>query len=143
MTEVNRQNTLRPLGTGRLVFLGLLSVFLSFFGPLLVFAPVPLAMAILLYGRVKAALTVAGITLAILSLSWGSGGINSSYFIGIYVLAYLFSVLVGEIVLQKKKPLARNAFGGNTLAGEFLASLGSLFSPFRTRCEGGSTEFCH
>ena len=114
MADVNRQNTLRPLGTGRLVFLGLLSVFLSFLGPMLIFAPVPLAMAILLYGRAKAALTVAGITLVIFSLSWGESDISSIYFVGVYVLAYLFSVLVGEIVLQKKSPLL-GIFSAGTL----------------------------
>ena len=81
---------------------------------MLIFAPVPLAMAILLYGRVKAALTVVGITLAISSLSWGEGGINSIYFVGVYVLAYIFSVLVGEIVLQKKSPLP-GIFSAGTL----------------------------
>ena len=124
MSDVSRQNTLRPLGIGRLVFLGFLSVFLSFFGPMLIFAPVPLAMAILLYGRVKAALTVAGITLAILSFSWGQNGAHSFYFIGIYVLAYLFSVMVGEIVLQKKTPLPGMFSAGTLLLVGFVAVLG-------------------
>ena len=124
MTGVNRQNTLPSLGMGRLVFLGLLAVFLSFFGPLLVFAPVPLAMAILLYGRTKAALTVAGITLAILSLSWGQSGASSAYFVCVYVLAYLFSVLVGEIVLQKKNPLPGMFSAGVLLLGGIVMLLG-------------------
>ena len=122
--NTNRKSTLRPLGMGRLVFLGLLSVFLSFFGPMLVLAPVPLAMAILLYGRIKTALTVVGITFAILSLSWGQEGVNSVYFIGVYLLAYLFSVLVGEIVLQKKSPLPGMFSAGTLLLVGLVVILG-------------------
>ena len=136
MASVNRQDTLRSLGTGRLVFLGLLAVFLSFFGPLLVFAPVPLAMAILLYGRVKAALTVVGIVLAIFFLSWGDSGASSAYFISVYGLAYLFSVLVGEIVLQKKNPLPGMFSAGALLLGGFVVVL-VIYSLFPSEgCKG-------
>ena len=125
---------------GRLVFLGLLSVFLSFFGPLLVFAPVPLAMAILLYGRVKVALTVVGISLAIFSLSLGSGGVSSTYFIGVYILAYMFSVLVGEIVLQKKSPLPGMLSAGALLLGGIVIVLG-LFSIFSEKGLRGELQY--
>ena len=105
MAGLDRKELLRPLGMGRLLCLGLLSVFLSFFGPLLIFAPVPLTMAILLYGRKKAALTVAAVTTMVLFLSWGQGGGTSVYLAGIYILAYIFAIFVGEIILQNKHPL--------------------------------------
>ena len=121
--NVSRQNMVPSLGIGRLIFLGLLGVFLSFFGPLLVFAPAPLAMAILLYGRVKVALTFFGITASVLALSWGQGDASPFYFVSVYTLAYLFSVLVGEIVLQKKSPLPGMFSAGVLLLGIVLLLL--------------------
>ena len=124
MANLDRQELLRPLGMGRLICLGLLSVFLSFFGPLVVFAPVPLTMAILLYGRRSAALTVAAIAMMILLLSWGQEEGTSVYFVGVYVMAYVFAVLVGEIILQNKHPLVGLFSAAILLTVIFMSLLG-------------------
>ena len=125
VASVDRTEFLRPLGFGRLICLGLLSVFLSFFGPLVIFAPVPLAMAILLYGRGPASMTVAIIATMILFLSWGQGA-TSIYLLGIYVVAYIFAVLVGEIILQNRPPLAGMFSAGMILLIGALSAIGLI-----------------
>ena len=120
---MDRPEFLRPLGVGRLICLGLLSVFLSFFGPLVIFAPVPLTMSILLYGRGHTALTVATITGMMLFLAWGQGA-TTLYLVGVYALAYVFAVLVGEIILQNKPPLAGMFSAGVLLLMGFVTVLG-------------------
>ena len=115
-------------GVGKLIFLTLFSIFLCFVGPLVVFAPIPLALAIILYGKSRASMAMALAT--ILLLTFSAQG-NSSYYLGgVFFLTYIFSFLVGEIILRKSSPIWGLLSSGITFLAIILALLGmyAIFS---------------
>lgn len=88
---------------GKLAFLGMLTIFLCYLGPLSLFAPVPLAMAILLYGRAKTALVF---VFGIVALTVISFKATFAIAIGVmFVFAYLFSNLIAEIIIRDVNPV--------------------------------------
>lgn len=90
-------------GVSRYFFLGIASLILCISLFMAVFTPVPLTMAIVLYGRAK------GIFLGCLGtvVAWGL----SSYvfpgpiLVGLYVLALIFAMIIAEIILRKISPM--------------------------------------
>ena len=106
---------------GKLVFLAIITVALCSFGPMTIFAPVPLAIAFLLYGRLMTFFLGVLSTALLWSLSVSVKGFP--FFItGMYLVAFLYAVLVAEVILRNVNPVK-----GLTYAGLVLVILsGSL-----------------
>ncbi len=91
------------LTIGKLIFLCLISVALCSFGPMSIFAPIPLSMAMLLYGYYRS-ITVAIIwALIIFALSFkvSSMGVLAL----LYVLGIIFSLTITQIILKNIHPI--------------------------------------
>jgi hypothetical protein len=108
---------------GKLMFLAVISVALCSFGPFSVFTPVPLILAFLLYGRLTT-LFIGGICT---SLLWF---ISVKYSIplvisGMYLSAFLYALLIAEIILRNINPVK-----GLIVSGILLVTIisGSLFA---------------
>jgi hypothetical protein len=88
----------------KLMFLAVISIALCSFGPLAVFAPVPLILAFLLYGRMTT-LFLGGVSTAIL---WG---ISIKFtqlpllLVGMYLMALLYAVLIAEVIFRNIDPV--------------------------------------
>jgi hypothetical protein len=87
----------------KLMFLAVVSMALCSVGPFSIFAPVPLILAFLLYGRMTT--VVLGIVSAAL-LAFVSIKISQMPFllVGIYVSAFLYAVLVAEVIFRNINP---------------------------------------
>ena len=108
---------------GKLMFLAIISVALCSFGPLSVFAPVPLILAFLLYGRLTT-LLIAGVTTCILWM------VSTKFAIplmiaGMYLTAFLYAILIAEVILRNINPVKGLIYSGIvlvTLIGTALIS---------------------
>ncbi len=101
----------------KLLFLGVISIVLSLFGPLVLFAPVPLTVAFLLYGRFLT-FVVGGLSLAVI---WGIFLSVKGFHVasvGMYLVSFLYALLVAEIIFRDINPVR-----GLTLGGLFLVLL--------------------
>lgn len=97
---------------GKLFFLGLIAVLFSY-GPLSLFAPVPLALGILLYGRLKTVMMVlafAAITVGLQYQYPQVGWLSISL-----AVSTLFAALIGEIVLRRREPVKGLILTGTAL----------------------------
>lgn len=95
---------------GKLMFLAVISVALCSFGPLSVFAPVPLILAFLLYGRLIT-LFIGGVCTSALWL------VSVKYAIpqviaGMYLTAFLYAILIAEVILRKINPVKGLIYAG-------------------------------
>lgn len=109
---------------GRWFFLGIMAALLSSFVPFSLFAPVPLSMAFLLYGRTKGFL-LSGILLVVLSLVsifLELGPMLSSAFL----VATIFSVVVSEIIRRGLDPVS-GLFAGSALIIIFAVTVLGAF----------------
>ena len=108
---------------GKLMFLAIISVALCSFGPLSVFAPVPLILAFLLYGRLTT-LLIAGVTTSVLWI------VSTKFAIplmiaGMYLTAFLYAILIAEVILRNINPVKGLIYSGIllvTLIGAVLIS---------------------
>lgn len=108
---------------GKLMFLAVISVALCSFGPLSVFAPVPLILAFLLYGRLT--------TLFMGGLCTGALWIISAKFAiplmiaGMYLGAFLYAILIAEVILRDINPVKGLIYSGiilvTILGGSLIA----------------------
>ena len=106
---------------GKLMFLAIIAVALCSFGPLSVFAPVPLILVFLLYGRLTT-LFIGGVCTSIL---WF---VSVKYAIplviaGMYLSAFLYAILIAEIILRNINPVKGLIYAGIilvTLVGGLL-----------------------
>lgn len=96
---------------GKLLFLAVISVALSSFGPLALFAPVPLTVAFLLYGRLLTFMIGIGCTALLWGLSLSVPNFPSA-FGGFYLVAFLYAVMVAEIIFRNVNPVRGLTFGG-------------------------------
>lgn len=109
MTEANstRDNSAilaeQNLSLGKLFLLGVFGIVLSSFGPMSLFASVPLAMAILLFGRPKAFVMVS--VLATLLIALNIQFQLTPYLGLIFLVSYGYAVLVSEIFLRNIHPV--------------------------------------
>ncbi|MDD4972870.1 MAG: DUF2232 domain-containing protein [Bacteriovorax sp.] len=108
---------------GKLMFLAVISVALCSFGPLSVFAPVPLILAFLLYGRLTT-LFIGGICTSALwfvSVKFAIPLVIA----GMYLTAFLYALLIAEVILRNINPVK-----GLIYAGIILVTLvgGSLIA---------------
>ncbi|MBC7537782.1 MAG: DUF2232 domain-containing protein [Bacteriovorax sp.] len=112
---------------GKLMFLAVISVALCSFGPLSVFAPVPLILAFLLYGRLTT-LFIGGICTSAL---WF---VSVKYAIplviaGMYLTAFLYALLIAEVILRNINPVKGLIYAGIilvTLVGGSLIAYNQL-----------------
>ena len=102
----------------KLIFLGLIATLFSY-GPLSLFAPVPLALGVLLYGRLKTVLMVLGFAAVSLALqaylpqaTWMAVSLGTST---------LFAGLISEIVLRRSEPTKGLIFTGTTFVFAVVA----------------------
>jgi hypothetical protein len=106
------------LSLGKLLFLGGVSLVLSFFGPLSILAPVPLTMAFLLYGAQKSWFLGIGIGLCLWGLSLGlSSGLQLLPMAGIFTLALLYAFLTFRSIERKKHPITGLVQSGAVILG--------------------------
>ncbi|MBH48562.1 MAG: hypothetical protein CME71_10380 [Halobacteriovorax sp.] len=112
----------------KLIFLGLIAALFSY-GPLSLFAPVPLALGILLYGRLKTfvvTLAFAAISVALQPVlpqaTWMSISLG---------ISLLFAALISEIVLRRRAPVQ-----GLILTGTALVCAVVGFSAFAVWISG-------
>src|SRR5690606_4729396 len=108
---------------GKLFFLGLIAVLFSY-GPLSLFAPVPLALGVLLYGRLKTAVMVLAfiamsVALQVQFPQVGWLGISLS-------VSTLFGLLVSEIVLRRREPVKGLILTGSVLVGFVVAIIAAF-----------------
>jgi len=106
MTKVERSSHLfdNHSSVPKLLFLALMTIALCSFFPMSVFAPVPLAVAFLLYGRLM--------TFAVASFSIGLLWTASSLVKGfpghiaeLYLIAFLYALLIAEIIFRNINPV--------------------------------------
>lgn len=95
---------------GKLLFLAVMSVALCSFGPLSVFAPVPLILAFLLYGRLTTLFIGAVCTSALWFVS--AKFAIPQVIAGMYLMAFLYSILISEVVLRNINPVKGLIFSG-------------------------------
>jgi hypothetical protein len=91
------------LSTGRLLLLGLFSVILCVSFIMSVFAPFPLALAVVLYGRVKGYLT--GLAGLVLSFAFAILVYRDFTLFGFYACILIFGIGIGELVLRGVSPI--------------------------------------
>jgi len=106
---------------GKLVFLAVISIALCSFGPLSVFAPVPLILAFLLYGRLTT-LFVGGISTSALwfvSVKFAVPLVIA----GMYLMAFLYAILIAEVILRNINPVKGLIYSGIILVTAIGGSL--------------------
>ena len=95
---------------GKLMFLAVISVALCSFGPLSVFAPVPLILAFLLYGRLTT-LFIGGVctsALWIVSVKFAIPLVIA----GMYLTAFLYAILIAEVIIRNINPVKGLIYSG-------------------------------
>lgn len=112
----------------KLFFLAVLTVALCSFGPMSIVAPVPLAIAFLLYGRIIT-ISLAAVSVAAL---WAAGTMFKGFplFIaGMYLMAFLYALLVAEIIFRNVNPVKGLTYAGLLLviiSGSFLIAFNKI-----------------
>jgi hypothetical protein len=112
---------------GKLMFLAIISVALCSFGPLSVFAPVPLILAFLLYGRLTT-LFIGGVCTSAL---WFISAKFTIPFVvvGMYLTAFLYAVLIAEVIFRNINPVKGLIYSGIilvTIVGSALITYDQL-----------------
>lgn len=95
---------------GKLMFLAVISVALCSFGPLSVFAPVPLILSFLLYGRLTT-LFIGGVCTSALWFVSVKFAIPLEI-AGMYLTALLYAILIAEVVLRNINPVKGLIYAG-------------------------------
>lgn len=108
---------------GKLFFLGLIAVLFSY-GPLSLFAPVPLALGVLLYGRLKTVLMVLAFTAISVSLQYQFPQVGwLSISLGI---SALFAGLISEVILRRREPVKGLILTGTALVVGVVVILAAI-----------------
>lgn len=124
-TGPNKEVVLGQLSWGKLVFLCVIALALSVVGPLSVFAPLPLAVAFLLYGVTKT-LSVSGV----LALSTFVASTTSpnlaplSHYAVMLVVSVVFALAVSSIIMKREHPVKGLISRGMILLGVLVVLLG-------------------
>lgn len=95
----------------KLLFLAVMTVALSSLGPLGFFAPVPLAIAFLLYGRLVT-FAVAAVSVGLL---WSASMVVPGFpmrIAGMYLMVLLYAFLVAEVIFRNINPVRGLIFAG-------------------------------
>ncbi len=123
------------LSTSRLLLLGASSVILCMSFIMAVFAPFPLALAVVMYGRVKGYLTAA----AGLVLSFGVAGFmyGDLTLFGFYACVALFAAAIAEVVLRGIPPVKGLVVFGMA----FILSMSGFFAVVLSSMQTTPTAF--
>lgn len=103
----------KDLPIGGLGILGLLGLVFSLFPPFTMFAPYPIALAFLLYGRPKAFMLSAFCLIFSTLMVWKLG-ISVAIF-GVFITSVIYALFVSETIKQKIHPIRGVIFSGVTL----------------------------
>lgn len=106
----------------KLLFLAALAIGLCSFGPMSIVAPVPLAIAFLLYGRLIT-FSISAISLVLLGLAAMQFKGFPFFIGGMFLTAFLFAFFVAEIIFRNINPTKGLLFGGLIFVLLFGASL--------------------
>jgi hypothetical protein len=109
------------LTMGRLLLLGLSSVVLCVSLIMSVFAPFPLALAVILYGRLKGFLV--GLAGLVLSFTFATLVYQNLTLFGFYACVMIFGIAIGEIIQRGISPVK----GMVTFGLGFLLAIGGMF----------------
>lgn len=123
------------LSTSRLLLLGASSVILCVSFIMTVFAPFPLSLAIIMYGRVKGYLV--GLAGLVLSLVFASLVYRDLTLFGFYFCVLVFAIGIGEIVLRGIPPVK----GMVTLGLGFISVIGVSFALLMSSMNTTPKEF--
>lgn len=112
MTKAEAHNKIfdQRASIGKLMFLTIISVALCSFGPISVFAPVPLILAFLLYGRLTT-FFIGGIIVSALMV-FSTKFALPQVIAGMYITAFLYAILIAEVVLRNVNPVKGLIFSG-------------------------------
>ncbi len=106
--DINSSVVFPPAGLGKLLLLGLMALGLCMFMPLTIFAPVPLALSFLIFGRIRSWSLTLGLSIPLLALAlfakdseWSKFGMVLG---GGLVYAHLSAVAVSEIIFRRLHP---------------------------------------
>lgn len=110
---------------GKLLFLAIISVALCSFGPMCVFAPVPLSIAFLLYGRIVTFAMGAVITGLLWIAAMTVVGFPN-YLAPLYVMSFFVAFLISEVIYRNISPVRGLIFSGLII----VTILGSLLIAF-------------
>lgn len=106
---------------GKLLFLAIISAALCSFGPMCVFAPVPLAIAFLLYGRMIT-FALGAVTVGLLWAAASTVEGFPTYVAPLYAMTFFVAVLISEVVYRNINPVRGLIFSGLII----VTILGSL-----------------
>lgn len=125
--EVQHKTFDQRASFGKLLFLAVISVALCSFGPLSVFAPVPLILAFLLYGRLTT-LFIGGLCTS--ALWFVSVKFNIPLVLaGMYLTAFLYAILIAEVIFRNINPVKGLIYSGIilvTIVGGSLVGFNQL-----------------
>lgn len=110
------------LSTGRLLLLGLSSVVLCVSFIVSVFAPFPLALAVILYGRTKGILT--GLVGLILTFVFSTFVYSDLTLFGFYACVFIFGIAIAELITRGFHPIKGLVIFG---LGFILTISGSIY----------------
>ncbi|PIK16527.1 DUF2232 domain-containing protein [Halobacteriovorax sp. JY17] len=102
-----REKIFGQLTNGKLVFLAVISLLLSVAGPLFVFAPVPMSIAFLLYGKGKTWSLIVATIAIIIGVSFASAGLASVRMMSSYFLvSSIVAFVTARVVWKKENPVS-------------------------------------
>lgn len=124
-TSPSKEAILGRLSYGKLVFLCVIALALSVVGPLSIFAPLPLAVAFLLYGIAKT-LTVSGVLIAVTFVaSMSSPGLSQLSHYGVMlVMSVILSFAISSIILKGEHPVKGLITRGLYILGAIAVLIG-------------------
>jgi hypothetical protein len=139
-TESKKEVVKGELTNGKLALLGIVSMALSAFGPLSLFAPVPLVMSFLLFGRLKTFYVAAAASALLFALAAIFPGLqNNILIVGVFCVSLLYAFFISQIVEKGKEPVRGLLRAGFIVVSLFVLLFGlftfSLDVPLGTYVE--------
>ena len=123
----SREKVFGQLTNGKLLFLAVISLLLSVAGPLFVFAPVPMCIAFLLYGKQKTWSLVVSTVVLITGASYASESLASVRMMGsYYFVSAIVAYVTARIIWNKENPvsgLLKNGFSIFTILALIFGAL--------------------
>jgi hypothetical protein len=125
---------------GKLLFLAIISAALCSFGPMSVFAPVPLAIAFLLYGRLIT-FALGAVTAGLLWTAAITIPGFPTYVVALYVMTFFVAMMISESIYRNISPVRGLIFSGLivvTILGSVLIAVDKI-SPITLKGEISSS----
>ena len=125
---------------GKLLFLAIISAALCSFGPMCVFAPVPLAIAFLLYGRLIT-FAVGAVTAGLMWTAAITVPGFPTYVVALYAMTFFIAFMISESIYRNISPVRALIFSGLivvTILGSVLIAVDKI-SPITLKGEISSS----